>query len=384
MEVYLDNAATTRCFDSVAQIMTKVMCDDYGNPSSMHVRGMQGEQYIRYAKEVIAKNLKVNEKEIIFTSGGTESDNLAIIGTAMANKRMGNHLITTKIEHPAVLQTMNYLENMGFLVTYLPVDENGIVRLNDIERAITPKTILVSIMHTNNEMGAIQPITKIGALIKKINPRIVFHVDAIQGYGKFRLLPKKMNVDLLSVSGHKIHGPKGIGFLYKNEKVKMHPIIWGGGQQGGIRSGTENVPAIAGMTKAIEEVYANLEEEISRIYRIKAHFIVGLSKIDDIKINGLTGEDSAPHVVSVSFKGIRSEVLLHSLEDRGIYVSAGSACASNKPMISSTLKAIGVEKELLHSTIRFSFSIFNTIEEIDYTLQTMYDIIPMLRKYTRH
>lgn len=384
MEVYLDNAATTRCFDSVTQIMTKVMREDYGNPSSMHVLGMQGEQYIRYAKEVIAKNLKVNEKEIIFTSGGTESDNLAIIGTAMANKRMGNHLITTKIEHPAVLQTMNYLENMGFLVTYLPVDENGIVRLSDLERAITPKTILVSIMHTNNEMGALQPIDKIGALIKKINPRIIFHVDGIQGYGKFRLLPKKMNVDLLSVSGHKIHGPKGVGFLYKNEKVKMHPIIWGGGQQGGIRSGTENVPAIAGMTKAIEEVYANLEEDIIRIYKIKAHFIAGLSQISDIKINGLTGEDSAPHVVSVSFRGIRSEVLLHSLEDRGIYVSAGSACASNKPMISSTLKAMGVEKDLLHSTIRFSFSIFNTIEEIDYTLQTMYDIIPMLRKYTRH
>ncbi|MFI3213395.1 MAG: cysteine desulfurase family protein [Eubacteriales bacterium] len=383
MDVYLDNAATSRCFDSVADVMTRVMCEDYGNPSSMHVKGMQGEQYIRYAKEVIAKNLKVNEKEIFFTSGGTESDNLALIGTALANKRMGNHIITTSIEHPAVLQTMHYLESLGFLVTYLPVDHNGIIGLSDLERAITSKTILVSIMHTNNEIGSLQPIIKAGNLIKSRNPRIVFHVDGVQGYGKCRMHPKKMNVDLLSVSGHKIHGPKGIGFLYKNEKIKMHPIIFGGGQQGGIRSGTENVPAIAGMTKAIEEIYHNLDGDIARIYGMKAHFIAGLAQIPDVKVNGLQGFDSAPHVVSVSFRGIRSEVLLHSLEDRGIYVSAGSACASNKPAISATLKAIGVEKDLLQSTVRFSFSIFNTIEEINYTLQAMYDIIPMLRKYTR-
>ena len=364
--------------------MTKIMCEDYGNPSSMHLKGVEGEKYIRQAKEVIAKNLKVNEKEIFFTSGGTESDNLALIGCAMANRRRGNHLITTMIEHPAVLQTMQYLENLGFRVTYLPVDEYGLIHLEDLERAITKETILVSIMHTNNEIGSLQPIFEAGAIIKRKNPNTLFHVDAVQGYGKFRILPKKMSIDLLSVSGHKIHGPKGIGFLYVNEKVKIQPIIFGGGQQKGMRSGTENVPGIAGLAKAIEMVYASLDDEVAKMYRLKEYFISQVSKIEGIKINGKTGTDSAPHVVSVSVRGIRSEVMLHSLEERGIYVSAGSACASNKPQTSATLKAIGVERELLDSTIRFSFSVFTTKEEIDYTVRVMSDIIPMLRRYTRH
>lgn len=383
-EIYLDNSATTRCFPEVAQLMTKIMCEDYGNPSSMHLKGVEGEKYIRQAKEVIAKNLKVNEKEIFFTSGGTESDNLALIGCAMANRRRGNHLITTMIEHPAVLQTMQYLENLGFRVTYLPVDEYGLIHLEDLERAITKETILVSIMHTNNEIGSLQPIFEAGAIIKRKNPNTLFHVDAVQGYGKFRILPKKMSIDLLSVSGHKIHGPKGIGFLYVNEKVKIQPIIFGGGQQKGMRSGTENVPGIAGLAKAIEMVYASLDDEVAKMYRLKEYFISQVSKIEGIKINGKTGTDSAPHVVSVSVRGIRSEVMLHSLEERGIYVSAGSACASNKPQTSATLKAIGVERELLDSTIRFSFSVFTTKEEIDYTVRVMSDIIPMLRRYTRH
>ena len=384
MEVYLDNSATTKCFDSVASLMTKIMCEDYGNPSSMHNKGVEAEKYIRYAKEVIAGNLKVFEKEILFTSGGTESDNLALIGTAMANQRAGRHLITTRIEHPAILQTMQYLETLGFTVTYLPVDRNGIIRLEDLQKAITRETILVSIMHTNNEIGSLQPIAEAGAMIKRINPNIVFHVDAVQGYGKFRILPKKMYIDLLSVSAHKIHGPKGIGFLYVNEKIKIKPIIFGGGQQKGMRSGTENVPGIAGLAKAVEEVYQNLNDDIDNLYQMKEAFIEGISKIDDVKINGLMGRDSAPHVVSVSVRGIRSEVLLHALEEKGIYVSAGSACASNHPTISATLKAIGVEKELLDSTIRFSFSVFTTMDEINYTIQILCDMIPMLRKYTRH
>lgn len=383
-EIYLDNSATTRCFMEVAELMSKIMCEDYGNPSSMHLKGVEGEKYIRWAKEVIAKNLKVSEKEIFFTSGGTESDNLAIIGTAMANRRRGNHLITTMIEHPAVLQTMQYLENIGFKVSYLPVDEFGMIHLEDLERAITKETILVSIMHTNNEIGSLQPIFEAGEVIKRKNPATLFHVDAVQGYGKFRILPKKMNIDLMSVSGHKIHGPKGIGFLYIGEKVKIQPIIFGGGQQKGMRSGTENVPAIAGLAKAIELMYASLDEDVEKMYQLKGHFISQVKKIEGIKINGKTGMDSAPHVVSVSVKGIRSEVLLHSLEERGIYVSAGSACASNKPQTSATLKAIGVEKELLDSTIRFSFSVFTTKEEIDYTVRVMSDVIPMLRRYTRH
>ncbi|MBO5292362.1 MAG: cysteine desulfurase [Lachnospiraceae bacterium] len=384
MEVYLDNSATTRSFDSVAQLMMKIMCEDYGNPSSMHMKGVQAEQYVRYAREVIARNLKVNEKEILFTSGGTESDNLALMGTAYANMRAGKHLITTRIEHPAILQTMQYLEDQGFQVTYLPVDENGQIRLKDLQAAMTPHTILVSIMHTNNEIGALQPIAEAGALIKRMNPNTVFHVDAVQGFGKFRILPKKMNVDLLSVSGHKIHGPKGVGFLYINEKVKIRPIIFGGGQQKNMRSGTENVPGIAGLAKAVEDIYRDLDTDVDKLYELKQEFIDGVSKIDNVRINGLTGRDSAPHIVSVSIAGVRSEVMLHALEDRGIYVSAGSACSSNKPMPSATLKAIGVNRELLESTIRFSFSVFTTREEIEYTLQAMYDMIPMLRKYTRH
>lgn len=383
MEVYLDNSATTRVFPSVAALMTKIMCEDYGNPSSMHYKGVEAERYIRYAKEVIARNLKVNEKEIFFTSGGTESDNLALIGTAMANQRAGKHLITTSIEHPAVLQTMKYLETQGFSVTYLPVDKNGQIKLEDLQQAITNETILVSVMHTNNEIGSLQPIAEAGALIKKMNSGIVFHVDAIQGYGKFRILPKKMEIDILSVSGHKIHGPKGIGFLYVNDKIKIKPIIYGGGQQNGIRSGTENVPGAAGLAKAIEEVYLNLEEKTERLYWLKEKFIQGITDIEGLTINGLTGKLSAPHVVSVSVEGVRSEVLLHSLEERGIYVSAGSACAATHAIISATLKAIGLKKELMDSTIRFSFSVFTTTEEINYTIQTMYDMIPMLRKYKR-
>ncbi len=384
MEVYLDNSATTRCFDNVAELVAKVMTQDYGNPSSMHHKGVEGEKYLRHAREVIAKNLKVNEKEILFTSGGTESDNMALIGTAMANQRAGRHLITTQIEHPAILQTMQYLEKQDFEVTYLPVDANGQVRLEELQRSLRKDTILVSIMHTNNEIGSLQPIVTAGELIKRFNPSIVFHVDAVQGYGKFRIQPKRMNIDLLSVSAHKIHGPKGIGFLYINEKIKIHPIIWGGGQQKGLRSGTENVPAIAGMALAIETIYQNLDEEIEKLYQLKQRFIDGLQNLEQVKVNGLTGKDSAPHVVSLSVAGVRSEVLLHALEDKGIYVSAGSACASNKPSVSATLQAIGVDKDLLDSTIRFSFSVFTTPEEIDYTLKNLYAIIPMLRKYTRH
>lgn len=383
MEVYLDNSATTRCFDEVAALMTRIMCEDYGNPSSLHRKGVEAEKYIRYAKEVIAKNLKVNEKEIFFTSGGTESDNLALRGCAYANCRSGRHLITTQIEHPAILQTMKHLEEEGFRVTYLPVDSKGCIRLEDLERAITGETILVSIMHTNNEVGSLQPIEEAGALIKRMNPRILFHVDAVQGYGKFRIHPKKMKIDLLSVSGHKIHGPKGIGFLYVDEKVKIKPILFGGGQQGGTRSGTENVPGAAGLAKAVEMIYQNLDKEVGRLYELKQTFVEGVKKIDDVIVNGHPDETGAPHVVSVSIRGVRSEVLLHALEDKGIYVSAGSACSAHKPQPSATLQAMGVDRELLGSTIRFSFSVFTTMEEVDYTLQAMYDIIPMLRKYTR-
>lgn len=385
MECYLDNSATTKCFDSVAAIMTQVMCQDYGNPSSMHVKGVQAEQYLRYAKDVIARILKVNEKEIFFTSGGTESDNLALIGSAYANCRAGRHLITTSIEHPAILQTMQYLEGQGFEVTYLPVDCYGRIRLEDLEYAMRQDTILVSIMHTNNELGSLQPVAEAGRLIKQMNPGTLFHVDAVQGFGKYRILPKKMGIDMLSVSGHKIHGPKGVGFLYINEAVKIQPIMFGGGQQRGMRSGTENVPAIAGLAKAAEEMYGNLDEDVNRLYALKQMFIDGVTQLDGVQINGLTGRESAPHVISVSFRGIRSEVLLHALEERGIYVSSGSACSSNKPgtAASATLRAIGLDKELMGSTLRFSLSVFTTEEEIRYALNALYEMVPMLRRFTR-
>lgn len=384
MEVYLDNSATTRVFPEVAELMTKLMLEDYGNPSSMHFKGVQAEQYVKRAKEQIAKILKVNEKEIIFTSGGTEADNLALIGAAMANRRSGMHLITTGIEHPAVLRTMEYLEGQGFQVTYLPVDKTGRVRLEDLRRSIRQDTILVSVMHTNNEVGAVEPIAEIGMLIKKINPRTLFHVDAVQGFGKFRIFPKKMYIDLLSVSGHKIHGPKGIGFLYAGERVKLHPIVFGGGQQNGLRSGTENVPAIAGLGLACQKVYEKLEEDNERMYGLRERLIDGVSDIGNVRVNGCPGREGAPHVVSISFRGVRSEVLLHALEDKGIYVSAGSACAAKHPRPSETLKAIGVERALLESTLRFSFSLFTTEEEIVYTLHTLHEIVPMLRRYSRY
>lgn len=389
MEVYLDNSATTRVFPEVAELMTKIMCEDYGNPSSLHMKGVQAENYLRYAKETLAKILKVNEKEIFFTSGGTESDNMALTGCAFANNRRGRHIITTQVEHPAVLKTCAYLESMGYRVTYLPVDSCGQISLTDLQRAMCPDTILVSIMHTNNEIGALQPIAAAGALIKRMNPYTLFHVDAVQGFGKAKIYPKKMGIDLLSASGHKIHGPKGVGILYIGEKVKIQPLIYGGGQQMNLRSGTDNVPGAAGMAKAAELLYAHYEDDLARLYRCKKYFMNGVRKIEGVRINGLLpgepdGAGTAPHIVSVSVPGVRSEVLLHALEEEGIYVSAGSACSARKPQPSATLKAIGVEKALLESTIRFSFSVYTTEEELDYTLRQMYDKIPMLRKYARH
>ncbi len=384
MEVYLDNSATTRAFPEVAELMTKIMLEDYGNPSSMHFKGMQSEQYIKTAKEQIARLLKVNEREIVFTSGGTEADNLALIGTCMANRRSGNHVITTKIEHPAILKTMQYLEEQGFKVTYLPVDGTGRIRLEDLKKSMRQDTILVSIMHTNNEIGSVQPIEEAGMLIKRMNPRTLFHVDAVQGFGKFRIWPKKMYVDMLSVSGHKIHGPKGIGFLYINEKVKIRPIIFGGEQQRGLRSGTENVPAIAGLGLASQKIYEKLEEDTERMYGLREQLIEGISDMDHVRINGCPHREGAPHIVSVSFYGIKSQVLLNKLSEKGICVSAGSACSSNHPRPSETLRAIGIERSLLESTVRFSFSLFTTEEEIRYTVQALHEIVPVLRKYSRY
>lgn len=385
MEIYLDNAATTKAFDSVKRTILKTLEEDYGNPSSMHLKGVEAEKYIKDAKEIIAKSMKADIKEIIFTSGGTESNNHALFGAAFANRRAGNHIITTCIEHPSVYNPMVALEEAGFNISYIPVDSNGIINIKKLEEAISSETILVSVMYVNNEIGSVQPIEEISKIIKSKNKDILFHVDAIQAFGKYNIYPRRLGIDLMSVSGHKIHGPKGIGILYARDRIKIKPFIYGGGQQNGRRSGTENVSGIAGIGQAVREIYIDHEKNTDRLYKLKELFINKVKELEGININGVMENirETAPHIISVSFEGIRSEVLLHALEDRKIYVSAGSACSSNHPKISGTLKAIGVKKELLDSTLRFSFSIFTTEEEIIYTIDELRGIVPILRRYGR-
>lgn len=386
MEAYLDNAATTRVFPEVREMMVHVMEEDFGNPSSKHTKGITAENYIKEAKETICTQLKCKPKEIIFTSGGTESNNMAFIGTAIANRRAGKHVITTRIEHASVHEPMAYLEEMGYDVTYLPVDSTGRVSVEELENAIREDTFLISIMYVNNEVGSVQPIEQIGQMLKKKHPHILFHVDAIQAFGKYKIVPKKLGVDMMSVSGHKIHGPKGSGFLYVNEKVKIRPILFGGGQQDGMRSGTENVPAIAGLGVAVKEIYTGHLEKRAKLYELKKRLIAGLQDVDGVTINALIDpiEETAPHIVSVSFANTRSEVMLHALAQKGVFVSSGSACSSNHPELSGTLQAIGVKSELLDSTLRFSFSVMTTSEEIDYAIEVVKEVLPVLRKFTRH
>lgn len=383
MEAYLDNSATTKAFDEVKDIVVETMLKDFGNPSSMHLRGLEAENYIKEAREKIAKTIKADPKEIIFTSGGTESNNMAVIGTAMANKRRGNHIITTSVEHASVHGPMAFLEENGFRITYLPVDEKGVVSISDLEKEIREDTILVSCMYVNNEVGAVMPVREMSEVIKSKNKDIVFHVDAIQAYGKYEIFPKRMGIDLLSVSGHKIHGPKGAGFLYVKDKTKIKPIIFGGGQQKGMRSGTENVPGYAGVALASEIIYRDLADNVDRLYELKDYLIDRLSEIEDVKINSTKGKNSAPQIVNASFLGVRSEVLLHSLEEKNIFVSAGSACSTNKHTVSATLKSMGLKDEEIESAIRFSFCIFTTKEEVDYAVEVIKELLPMLRRFTR-
>lgn len=383
MECYFDNSATTRVLDSVKDIVVKTMTEDYGNAASKHRKGMEAEQYIREARRIIAGTLKAAEKEILFTSGGSESNNMALIGTALANQRAGRHIISTAVEHPSVYNPLTYLEELGFEITFLPVDHNGHISLQQLEEAIRPDTILVSVMYVNNEVGAVEPIEEISRIIKAKNPSVIFHVDAIQAYGKYVIRPKKQGIDLLSVSGHKIHGPKGVGFLYIRSGVKIKPLIYGGGQQNNLRSGTENVPGAAGLGVAAKEMYTDHEEKIRRLTELKDYMTDRLGEIEGTLVNSKKGAESAPQIVSVSFEGVRSEVLLHALEDKGIYVSSGSACSSHHPGISGTLKGIGLAQKYLDATIRISFGIFNTKEEIDYCIDTLKELLPVLRRYQR-
>lgn len=386
MEAYLDNAATTPVFPEVKEIMVKVMEEDYGNPSSKHTKGMEAEQYIRKAKEIISGCLKCQPKEIIFTSGGTESNNMAFIGAAIANRRAGKHIITTRIEHASVYEPMAYLEEMGYEVTYLPVDPAGRVSVEDIENALRDDTFLVSVMYVNNEIGSVQRIGEIGEALHRRNPDILFHVDAIQAFGKYKIVPGRLGIDMMSVSAHKIHGPKGTGFLYIRDGVKIRPILFGGGQQGGMRSGTENVPGIAGLGVAVQQIYQNHADKREHLFRMKKMLIEGLQQYEGVVIHGVDGlplEETAPHIVSAGFSSVKSEVMLHALAQEGVFVSSGSACSSNHPELSGTLQAVGVKGEMLDSTLRFSFSVMTTAEQVMYAVETVGKLLPVLRKFTK-
>ena len=386
MEAYLDNAATTRVFPEVRDIMLQVMEKDFGNPSSRHTKGIEAEGYVTKAVQQIAGTLKCQPKEIILTSGGTESNNMALIGTALANQRAGKHVITTRIEHASIHEPFGRLEQMGYEAQYLPVDHNGHLQPEVLEEAVREDTLLVSVMMVNNEMGAVEDIKKLVAVAKQKNPNVIFHVDAIQAYGMYKIVPNRLGFDPLSVSGHKIHGPKGSGFLYVRDGVKISPIILGGGQQRGMRSGTENVPAIAGLGEAVRLIYQQHSEKVERLYALKQRLIDGLTAMEGVSINGINGlslTETAPHIVSVSFDGIKSEVMLHALAQEGVYVSSGSACSSNHPDLSGTLKAIGVEDRLLDSTLRFSFSVLSTEEEVDHALEAVAKVLPQLRRFVK-
>ena len=383
-EAYLDNSATTRCFPEVVELMNKIYLEEYGNPSSMHHKGVEAERQITEAKKSLAQILKVNEKNLLFTSCGTESDNIAIIGGALANARRGRHLITSTIEHPAVLESMRYLESQGFEVTYLPVDEYGIVSPDLVEETVRDDTILVSIMHTNNEIGAVEPVREIAKRINAKNPSALFHVDAVQGFGKAQIYPKKWGIDMLSVSGHKIHAPKGTGFLYIADKIKVKNLIFGGGQQNGMRSGTENVAGIAAMGLAAKMMYQDFDSKIERLYELREAFLDGIRDIPDLRVNGPAGRKCAPHIISLTVPGVRAEVLLHALEGKGVYVSSGSACASNRPHTSKTLEAIHLPRVYLDNTIRISLSEMTTREDMQQASEALHELIPFLRQYTRH
>ena len=383
MRVYFDNSASTKVADSVIEVMIKTMREDYGNPSAKHMMGVVAEKYVKEATRMIAKTLKVEEREILFTSGGTESNNIALIGGALANQRRGKHIISTAIEHPAVYEPLGKLVELGFEVTILPVDRAGHIYLEELKNAIREDTIIVSTMYVNNEVGAVELVEEIAKIVHEKNPDCLYHVDAIQGYGKYKIQPKKQGIDLMSVSGHKLHGPKGVGFLYIQKDAKVNPILFGGGQQRGMRSGTINVPGIAGMGEAARLAYEHFDEKIEKMIAIKDYLMDQLEKMEGIHLNSFRGTQSAPHILSVSVQGVRAEVLLHALEDREIYVSSGSACSSNHPGISGTLKGIGLEDEFLDSTVRISLCSENTLEEADYFLGTLKELLPMLRRFTR-
>lgn len=378
MQVYLDNSATTRPYDRVIDLMTKCMETGYGNPSSLHRMGMEGEKTVSDARKHVADRLACREEEIIFTSGGTESNNMAIMGAAMAGMRRGKRIITSKGEHPSVLETFRYLESRGFEAVYIDIDRNGTVNLDQLREAVNDETILISIVHVNNETGTIQPVEDIA----KEKGRAVFHTDAVQSFGKIRI-PMK-DVDLLSLSGHKIHGPKGVGALYIRRGLHMPTFIHGGGQEKGLRSGTENVPAIAGLGLAAEIAgEKRLPSEGLKYVRKLNHTLLSVLQDRDIYVKVNSPAEGLPHILNLSFPKTKGEVLLHMLEEGGVYVSTGSACSSHKRGQSHVLNAMGIPGEDIEGTLRISFSHRNTEEEVRYAGEKIAEAVTRFRSLGR-
>ncbi len=385
--VYLDNSATTRQYDQVTDVMAEAMRETYGNPSSLHMLGVEAEKKVRSSRKILASALGASEEEFFFTSGGTESDNTVLFGVAEARKRTGKKIITTAVEHPAILEPAKRLEAMGFTVEYIGVDRNCHLNMDQLAAAIDDDTILISVMGVNNEAGTILPIGEIAALKDKYNREhktdILLHSDAVQAFGKVPVDLKGAykGVDFLSVSGHKIHGPKGIGGLYIRKGIHLPPFLSGGGQERHMRSGTENTPGIIGFGKAAEMGMSDFVKRTEAMKRARARLLEGLlAEVPDIRINSPQDETASPSVLNVSFLGTRGEVLLHTLEQEGIFVSTGSACSSNKKGRSHVLSAMGLSDKEIEGAIRFSFSEENTLEEMDYTVEKVKAAVTRFRR----
>lgn len=390
MQIYLDNSATTKPYAEVVDLMAENMTSNFGNPSSLHNLGFSAEQAVKKARTQLAGLMKISEKELFFTSGGSEANTTAILGAAYARKKEGNKIITTKIEHPSVLEVMKKLEKEGFDIVMLDVNDVGAISIKDLEREIDDNTILISVMAVNNEIGTIQPISEIAKLKedynKKHEKRIIFHSDFVQALAKVDI--PTANVDIITVSGHKIHASKGIGAIFVRSGIAIAPLILGGGQESGFRSGTENVPAIVGFGKAAEIAAQNMETRTSHIEKMRKRLLDGIMQnIENIKINGshiatrtFTQGNSVSSILNVSFLGVRAEVLLHTLEQLDIYVSTGSACSSHSKQKSHVLSAIGLSEREIEGAIRFSLSEFNSEEEIDFTLEKLIEAVEKIRR----
>ncbi|GED69004.1 aminotransferase V [Brevibacillus reuszeri] len=379
--IYLDNSATTRPHPQVIETVRRAMESYYGNPSSLHHKGAEAENVLKQARKVAAQYLGCKEGEIIFTSGGTESNNTAIKGIAFQYQNRGKHIITTQVEHPAVYDVCKQLEILGFTTTYLPVDKDGRVSVEDVKAAIRPDTILVSIMHVNNELGTIQPIEEIGQWLKQF-PKVLFHVDAVQSIGKIPLRIKDSGIDLMSVSAHKFYGPRGTGILYKREGLIIHPLMMGGGQEAGVRSGTENLPAIAGMAKAFRILEEFGSVESIRLQGLNQQLREGIAQIEGCIIN--TPETgAAPHIMNLSVPGVKAEVLLHALEERGFLISTKSACSSKVNEPSRVLTAIGIQRDCALSSLRVSLGRENTAEDIKQFVSALGECVIQLRSYMK-